>query len=79
MPMLHQYVNPSSIPEAGELRPARLADGRIERLARLAAELAALKPAVIVAYGPHATQAALAANPDSPVVAINLKPPKHSA
>ena len=49
---------------------ARSADGRTEGLARLAAELAALKPAVIVAYGPQATQAALAASPDAPVVAI---------
>ena len=49
---------------------ARSADGRTEDLARVAAELAALKPAVIVTYGPQATQAALAASPDSPVVAI---------
>ena len=49
---------------------ARSADGRTEGLARLAAELAALKPAVIVTYGPQATQAALAASPDAPVVAI---------
>jgi len=49
---------------------ARSADGRTEGLARLAAELAALKPAVIVAYGPQATQAALAASPDVPVVAL---------
>jgi putative ABC transport system substrate-binding protein len=48
----------------------RSAGGRIEGLARLAAELAALKPAVIVTYGPQATQAALAASPDAPVVAI---------
>ena len=34
---------------------ARSADGRTEGLARLAAELAALKPAVIVTYGPQAT------------------------
>jgi len=49
---------------------ARSADGRTEGFARLAAELAALKPAVIVAYGPQATQAALAASPDTPVVAL---------
>jgi putative tryptophan/tyrosine transport system substrate-binding protein len=49
---------------------ARSADGRTEGLARLAAELAALKPAVIVAYGPEATQAALAASPDVPMVAL---------
>jgi len=49
---------------------ARSADGRTEGLARLAAELAALKPAVIVTYGPQATQAALAASPDVPVVAL---------
>ena len=49
---------------------ARSADGRIEGFARLAAELAALNPAVIVTYGPQATQAALAARPDAPVVAL---------
>jgi putative tryptophan/tyrosine transport system substrate-binding protein len=49
---------------------ARFAHGRTEGLVRLAAELAALWPAVIVAYGPQATQAALAASPDVPVVAM---------
>ena len=49
---------------------ARFADGRTEGFARLAAELAALNPAVIVTYGPQATQAALAASPDAPVVAL---------
>ena len=44
--------------------------GPTEGLARLAAQLAALKPAVIVAFGPQATQAALAADRDVPVVAL---------
>ena len=39
----------------------RYADGRAQELARLAAELAALEPAVIVAPGAPATDAALAA------------------
>jgi putative ABC transport system substrate-binding protein len=49
---------------------ARWAGGRTEGLARLAGQLAALKPAVIVASGPQATQAALAADPDVPIVAL---------
>ena len=61
----HGFVNGRDI-----VLEARSADGRTEGLARLAAELAALKPAVIVTYGPQATQAALAASPDAPVVAI---------
>jgi putative ABC transport system substrate-binding protein len=48
----------------------RVADGRTEGLAQLAAELGTLRPAVIVAYGPQATRAALVADPDIPVVAI---------
>jgi putative ABC transport system substrate-binding protein len=44
--------------------------GRTEALANLAAELVALKPAVIVAYGPQATRAVLAADAQVPVVAI---------
>ena len=48
----------------------RWADGRTEGFARLAGELASLNPAVIVTYGPQATQAALAASPDAPVVAL---------
>ena len=49
---------------------ARWAAGRPEGLARLAGELASLNPAVIVTHGPQATQAALAASPDAPVVAL---------
>jgi putative ABC transport system substrate-binding protein len=49
---------------------ARWAGGRTEGLARLAGQLAALKPAVIVTSGPQATQAALAADPDVPIVAL---------
>ncbi len=48
----------------------RWADGRTEGFARLAGELASLNPAVIVTYGPQATQAALTASPDAPVVAL---------
>lgn len=48
----------------------RHADGRAPELPRLAAELAALKPAVFVATGAAATDAALAATPDVPVVAL---------
>lgn len=44
--------------------------GRTEALPALAAELVALKPAVIVTYGPQATQAALAADPTVQVVAL---------
>jgi putative tryptophan/tyrosine transport system substrate-binding protein len=49
---------------------ARWAGGRTEGLAQLAGQLAALKPAVIVTSGPQATQAALAADPDAPIVAL---------
>ena len=44
---------------------------RLDQFPRLAAELAAPKPAVIVAYGPAATNAALAADPQVPVVAMS--------
>ena len=49
---------------------SRSAAGRIEGLPRLAAELVALKPALIVCVGPHATRAAMAADPAVPVVAL---------
>jgi putative ABC transport system substrate-binding protein len=49
---------------------SRTAEGRTEALPRLAAELAALKPLLIVTVGPQATQAALAADPAVPVVAL---------
>jgi len=49
----------------------RYADGRPEAFPRLAAELAALKPAVIVASGPSATDAALAAAPEVPIVSLH--------
>ncbi len=48
----------------------RYAGGRAQELPRLAAELAALKPAVIVAPGKAATDAALAATADVPVVSL---------
>jgi putative ABC transport system substrate-binding protein len=48
----------------------RYAAGRAQDLPRLAAELAALKPAVFIATGALATDAALAATPDVPVVAL---------
>ena len=48
----------------------RYAGGRAQELPRLASELAALKPALIVATGAAATAAALAATTDVPVVAL---------
>jgi putative tryptophan/tyrosine transport system substrate-binding protein len=48
----------------------RYAGGLAEELPRLAAELAMLKPTVIVAYGKVATDAALAAAPEVPVVSL---------
>jgi putative tryptophan/tyrosine transport system substrate-binding protein len=48
----------------------RHAAGRAQDLPRLAAELAALKPGVFIATGAAATDAALAATPDVPVVAL---------
>jgi putative ABC transport system substrate-binding protein len=48
----------------------RYAGGRALELPRLAAELAALKPAVFVAYGTAATDAALASAPEVPVVSL---------
>jgi putative tryptophan/tyrosine transport system substrate-binding protein len=48
----------------------RYAGGRAQELPRLAAELAALKPSVFIATGASATDAALAATPDVPVVAL---------
>jgi ABC-type uncharacterized transport system substrate-binding protein len=48
----------------------RHAAGRAQDLPRLAAKLAALRPAVFIATGALATDAALAATPDVPVVAL---------
>lgn len=48
----------------------RYAGGRAQELARLAAELAALKPAVIIALGASATDAALATSADLPIVSL---------
>jgi putative ABC transport system substrate-binding protein len=48
----------------------RHADGQAQRLAGLAAELAALRPEVIVAPGPSATDAALAATAEVPIVSL---------
>jgi putative ABC transport system substrate-binding protein len=49
---------------------SRSAAGRVEALPGLAAQLVALKPALIVGVGPQPTQAALAADPAMPVVAM---------
>lgn len=49
---------------------ARYASGRPQELTRLAAELAALKPAVIIALGASATNAALAAAAGVPIVSL---------
>lgn len=48
----------------------RSAQGRTETLPALAAELAALRPAVVISLGPQATTAVLAADPAVPVVAL---------
>jgi putative ABC transport system substrate-binding protein len=48
----------------------RSAAGRVEALPALAAQLAALKPALIISVGPQPTKAALAADPTLPVVAM---------
>jgi putative ABC transport system substrate-binding protein len=48
----------------------RLAGGRVQELPSLADELAALKPTVFIATGAAATDAALRATPDVPVVAL---------
>jgi putative tryptophan/tyrosine transport system substrate-binding protein len=50
----------------------RFAQGRVQDLPRLAAELAALRPAVIVAPGPAATDAALAATAASATPVVSL-------
>jgi putative ABC transport system substrate-binding protein len=50
----------------------RFAQGRVQDLPRLAAELAALRPAVIVAPGPAATNAALAATAASATPVVSL-------
>jgi putative ABC transport system substrate-binding protein len=49
---------------------SRTAAGRVEALPGLASQLVALKPALIVSVGPQPTQAALAADPAMPVVAM---------
>jgi putative tryptophan/tyrosine transport system substrate-binding protein len=49
----------------------RHADGQVERLPALAVELAALKPAAIVAWPSAAARAATAAAPTTPVVLLN--------
>jgi putative ABC transport system substrate-binding protein len=49
---------------------SRAAAGRVEALPGLAAQLVALKPALIVSVGPQPTRAALAADPAMPVVAM---------
>jgi putative ABC transport system substrate-binding protein len=48
----------------------RSAQGRIEAMPQLATELAALRPAVVIALGPQATQAVQSADPALPVVAL---------
>jgi putative ABC transport system substrate-binding protein len=48
----------------------RHAGGRVQELPRLAAELAALRPALFMATGTAATNAALAADAELPVVAL---------
>lgn len=48
----------------------RSAQGRIENVPRLAAELAVAKPVVVISLGPQPTQAFLAADATTPVVAL---------
>ncbi len=50
---------------------ARYASGRAQDVPGLAADLAALKPALILAMGPSATDASLAAAPAVPLVALH--------
>ena len=52
----------------------RYADGRVDRLPALAQELAAKKPAVIVAWSTSAAKAAAAAAPTTPVVLASGDP-----
>jgi putative ABC transport system substrate-binding protein len=67
---------PGALAEAGLVEgrdiviESRAAAGRVEALPGLAAQLVALKPALIVSVGPQPTQAALAADPTMPVVAM---------
>jgi len=67
---------PGALAEAGLVEgrdiviEQRSAAGRVEALPGLAAQLVALKPALIVSVGPQPTQAALAADPTLPVVAM---------
>ena len=53
----------------------RAAHGRMERFPNLAAELAALSPAVIYAMTPHAVEAARVAKPQTPIVMLNVADP----
>jgi putative ABC transport system substrate-binding protein len=48
----------------------RSAQGRIDQVPQLAAELAATRPAVVITLGPQPTQAYLAADAGAPVVAL---------
>lgn len=58
------------VPGRDVLVESKSAEGRPERLTGLAAELAALRPTLIVTSGPQATRAALAADPDVAVIAL---------
>ena len=64
---LHERGHAESRDIAIEVRHA---GGRAQELPRLAAELAALKCALIIATGAAATNAALGATPDGPVVSL---------
>lgn len=59
-----------SVPGARPTIDVRYARGRAQALPGLAAELASLRPAVFIATGKAATDAALGATPDVPVVSL---------
>jgi putative ABC transport system substrate-binding protein len=67
---------PGLLAELGQLEgrdvvlDRRSAQGRIEAVPKLAAELAAARPFVVITIGPQATQAFLAADATVPVVAL---------
>ena len=66
----HGYTEPSAI-----VIDVRYAEGKLERLRALAAELARAKPDVFVVYAADAVTAALAATPNVPIVISNTQDP----
>jgi ABC-type uncharacterized transport system substrate-binding protein len=66
----HGYTEPSSV-----VIDVRYAEGKLERLRALAAELARAKPDVFVVYAADAVTAAVAATPNVPIVISNTQDP----